>query len=70
MKRKICDFFKFLNHNTLNVHCFIFKVLRDTGMHHLKLLHLLGRLALFLFMPVWLIFDLLDVIKHPVIVST
>uniref|UniRef100_A0A6M2DZ70 Putative triose-phosphate transporter family n=1 Tax=Xenopsylla cheopis TaxID=163159 RepID=A0A6M2DZ70_XENCH len=45
------------------------KVLRDTGMHHLKLLHLLGRLALFLFMPVWLIFDLLDVIKHPVIVD-
>ncbi|XP_026473522.1 solute carrier family 35 member E1 homolog [Ctenocephalides felis] len=45
------------------------KVLRDTGIHHLKLLHLLGRLALLLFMPVWLIFDLSDVIKHPVVVE-
>lgn len=33
------------------------KVLHDTGIHHLRLLHMLGRLALFMFLPVWLYFD-------------
>lgn len=33
------------------------KVLKDTSMHHLRLLHLLGRLALFMFLPIWLFVD-------------
>lgn len=33
------------------------KVLKDTDIHHLRLLHMLGRLALLMFLPVWLFFD-------------
>ncbi|XP_071547741.1 solute carrier family 35 member E1 homolog [Panulirus ornatus] len=33
------------------------KVLTDTGIHHLRLLHLLGYLALFMFLPVWIFTD-------------
>lgn len=33
------------------------KVLQDIGIHHLRLLHILGRLAFFLFIPFWLYFD-------------
>lgn len=33
------------------------KVLHDTGIHHLRLLHILGRLALLMFLPVWFYFD-------------
>lgn len=33
------------------------KVLKDTEIHHLRLLHMLGRLALFMFLPVWLYID-------------
>lgn len=33
------------------------KVLSDTGIHHLRLLYLLGRLALLMFLPLWLIYD-------------
>ncbi|XP_053602184.1 solute carrier family 35 member E1 homolog [Plodia interpunctella] len=35
-------------------HLFSKRVMRDTGVHHLRLLQLLGRLALLLFLPVWL----------------
>lgn len=45
------------------------KVLKDTGIHHLRLLHVLGRLALFLFLPVWLYVDFFRVIHEPTIVS-
>lgn len=45
------------------------KVLKDTGIHHLRLLHVLGRLALFMFLPVWIYSDVFSVIKHPTIVS-
>lgn len=45
------------------------KVLKDTGIHHLRLLHLLGRLALFLFLPVWFYFDFTKIIQEPTIVS-
>lgn len=44
------------------------KVLKDTNIHHLRLLHLLGRLALVLFLPVWIYSDLFSVIQHPAIV--
>lgn len=33
------------------------KVLHDTNVHHLRLLHLLAKLALFMFLPVWLLYD-------------
>ena len=34
-----------------------FQVLNDTGIHHLRLLHLLGKMAFFLFLPLWAIYD-------------
>lgn len=33
------------------------KVLKETEMHHLRLLHVLARLALLMFLPVWLLVD-------------
>jgi solute carrier family 35, member E1 len=45
------------------------KVLKDTKIHHLRLLHVLGRLSFFLFLPVWLFSDMSSVLKHPSIVS-
>ncbi|XP_045473898.1 solute carrier family 35 member E1 homolog [Harmonia axyridis] len=33
------------------------KVLHDTGIHHLRLLHILGRLALCMFLPIWIYCD-------------
>lgn len=44
------------------------KVLHDTGIHHLRLLHLLGRLALFMFLPIWMWMDMGSVFRHPAIV--
>nr|CAG4647985.1 EOG090X07UV [Moina brachiata] len=40
------------------------KVLHDTGIHHLRLLHILGKLALFMFTPIWVFFDLWRIIQH------
>lgn len=45
------------------------KVLNDTGMHHLRLLHLLGRLALILFLPVWLYTDFFRIIHESAIAN-
>lgn len=45
------------------------KVLKDTGIHHLRLLHVLGRLALVLFLPVWLYVDFFRIIHEPTLVS-
>uniref|UniRef100_A0A0P4WRB7 Sugar phosphate transporter domain-containing protein n=1 Tax=Scylla olivacea TaxID=85551 RepID=A0A0P4WRB7_SCYOL len=39
------------------------KVLTDTGIHHLRLLHLLGCLALFMFLPVWVFTDGLSIFQ-------
>ena len=46
------------------------KVLKDTKIHHLRLLHVLGRLSFFLFLPVWIFTDMSNVLKHPSIVSS
>jgi solute carrier family 35 protein E1 len=45
------------------------KVLKETGIHHLRLLHILGRLALFLFIPLWIYYDMFSVLSHTAIVS-
>lgn len=45
------------------------KVLKETGIHHLRLLHVLGRLALFMFLPIWLYVDCAKILQEPSIVS-
>jgi len=40
------------------------KVLRDTNIHHLRLLHLLARLSLALFIPFWAIFDVRKIMRN------
>ncbi|KAL5275313.1 SLC35E1 family protein [Megaselia abdita] len=45
------------------------KVLKDTGIHHLRLLHLLGRLSLVMFLPIWLYSDAFRVFGHDVVTN-
>ncbi|XP_044755802.1 solute carrier family 35 member E1 homolog isoform X1 [Coccinella septempunctata] len=45
------------------------KVLHDTGVHHLRLLHILGRLALCMFLPVWLYCDFFTLLGDKTVVS-
>lgn len=63
----VCALFSTLGFSMQNI--LSKKVLKDTGIHHLRLLHLLGRLALFMFLPVWLYMDFFRIIHEPSIVS-
>lgn len=45
------------------------KVLHDTSVHHLRLLHILGRLALCMFLPVWLYCDFFTLLGDKTVVS-
>ena len=38
------------------------KALKDTGMHHLRLLYMLGLMAAVMFLPVWLVVSFLSVL--------
>lgn len=40
------------------------QALKDTGMHHLRLLHKLGQMAALMFFPVWLLMDGVSVYKE------
>lgn len=40
-------------------------MLKDTGIHHLRLLLVLGRLALFMFIPIWLVYDVRNLMYDP-----
>ncbi|CAG9818572.1 unnamed protein product [Phaedon cochleariae] len=50
-------------------HIFSKKVLHDTKIHHLRLLHILGRLAFFMFLPIWIYLDLSNLLADKSIVS-
>jgi solute carrier family 35 protein E1 len=45
------------------------KVLHDTNVHHLRLLHILGRLALLMFLPVWIVVDMFTLLKDDSVVG-
>lgn len=44
------------------------KVLHETKVHHLRLLHILGRLALVMFLPVWICVDMFTLLNDTSIV--
>lgn len=39
-----------------------FKALKDTKIHHLRLLYVLAKLALLMFIPFWVYHDLMDIV--------
>jgi len=53
-----------------NLATFGLQVLHDTGIHHLRLLHILGRLALFMFLPVWIVYDLHSLMYESILRSS
>lgn len=44
------------------------KVLKDTKIHHFRLMHMLSCLTFLLILPLWLLYDFNEVIQHPSIV--
>ena len=43
--------------------------MQETGVHHLILLYVLAKLSLFMFLPLWLFFDIMDILHNPIVPS-
>ena len=39
------------------------QALRDTGIHHLRMLHIISKMTFILFIPVWVYVDLINIMS-------
>lgn len=59
----------------MSIHFFIFfyfcffQALRDIGIHHLRLLLMLGQLAALMLLPIWVVLDFRRIVSDPELVN-